>query len=340
MTPVDERPPPYPSQIFATLTAYRQTAALKTAIELEVFTAIGEGSDTAAALAARCGASERGLRILCDALVALEFLGKAGACYTLRPVAARYLDRRSTAYVGTVVGLLNAPVIAAGFADLTAAVRCGGTVLEGGGTVAPEHPLWVDFACAMAPLAGLAADALAAVLPLDATRPCRILDVAAGHGRFGIALAVRHAGAELVALDWPAVVAVAAENARAAGLGERFQTLAGDAFSVALGAGYDLALLGNFLHHFERRRCVGLLRRVRAALAPGGRAVAVDFVPDETRVSPPIAATFALTMLALTPGGDVYTFGEHADMFAEAGFARSELLALDPAPHRAVVAHV
>ena len=42
-----------------------------------------------------------------------------------------------------------------GFARLTEAVRRGGTAMPEAGTLAPEHPLWVEFARAMAPLAGM-----------------------------------------------------------------------------------------------------------------------------------------------------------------------------------------
>ncbi len=244
----------FPNLVFETLTAYRRTAALKGAIELDLFTAIAEGSATAGALAQRCRADERGVRILCDCLVALEFLQKHGERYLLTPTAAAFLDRRSPRYVGGMAGFLHSPTIAAAFADVAAAVRHGGTVVDPQGTLAPEHPVWIEFARAMAARATLTAAPLAELLALTDDRPWKVLDVAAGHGAFGIVLMQRHPTMEVVALDWPNVVQLAAENARAAGLGDRFRTLAGDAFSVELGGGYDLVLLMNFLHHFEAAR--------------------------------------------------------------------------------------
>src|SRR5438477_85342 len=157
---------------------------------------------------------------------------------------------------------------------------------------------------------------------------------AAGHGMFGITLAQANPRAEIVALDWANVLTVAEENARAAGVQDRFRTIKGNAFEVDLGAGYDLVLLPNFLHHFDVAMCEAFLRRVRAALVPGGRAVTVEFIPDESRVTPTVAASFALVMLVGTPAGDAYTFAELERMFRNAGFEGSELRELPPSFQR------
>src|SRR5204863_9150698 len=118
----------------------------------------------------------------------------------------------------------------------------------------------------------------------------------------------QYPNAEIVAQDWPNVLEVAQENARAAGVSDRYRTLPGSAFDVEFGSGYDLILLTNFLHHFDVPTCERLLRKVHAALGEGGRAVTLEFVPNEDRVTPPDQAAFSLNMLALTPGGDAYTF--------------------------------
>ena len=199
--------------------------------------------------------------------------------------------------------------------------------------------MWVDFARAMAPLAGFVAQLLANLLDADAGRPWHVLDIAAGHGLFGITLAARNPRASVVALDWANVLTVAEENARAAGVADRFRTVPGSAFTVDYGRDYDLVLLTNFLHHFDEEACVAVLRKVHAALRPGGRAVTVEMIPDENRVTPPEAATFALVMLAGTPGGDAYPFSEFERMFHRAGFARSELHPLPPGFLRAVISY-
>ena len=96
-------------------------------------------------------------------------------------------------------------------------------------------------------------------------------------------------------------------------------------------------LLTNFLHHFDAPTCEGLLRKVHSALLPGGRAVTLEFIPDEDRVSPPLVAAFSMMMLGGTAGGDAYTFSELDRMFLNAGFASNELRSIDPSLQQVVV---
>jgi 2-polyprenyl-3-methyl-5-hydroxy-6-metoxy-1,4-benzoquinol methylase len=163
--------------------------------------------------------------------------------------------------------------------------------------------------------------------------------VAAGHGLFGIAVARRYPRARVTSLDWANVLAVAGENARTEGVADRVEMLPGSAFEVAWGGPHDVVLLTNFLHHFDLATCEGLARKAHAALAPGGRLLTLEFVPDPGRVTPPPAAAFALTMLATTAAGDAYTFAEYERVFAAAGFARSEFHPLPPTTQQAIVSH-
>ena len=327
-----------PSAVFQAFLSYQKTEALRAAIDVDLFTAIGAGAGSVQEIAARCQASERGVRILADYLVVHGFLVKGDGRYALAPAAATFLDRASPACIATAIHFLASPQVMRGFGQLTTAVRTGRAAV-GEEQLAPDHPMWVEFARSMAPLARMMAELLANRLDASAAGPWKVLDIAAGHGLFGITLAMHNPKAEIVALDWKNVLAVAAENARAAGVANRFRTLPGSAFEVDYGSGYDLVLLTNILHHFDPAGCEALLGKVHRALAPGGRAVAVEMVPDESRVAPPDAAAFALVMLAGTPAGDAYTFTEYERMLRNVGFARSELLELVPSPQRAVIAY-
>jgi SAM-dependent methyltransferase len=194
--------------IWDTFTGYQRTAALKAAVELDVFTQIAAGAATIEALAARCGAAPRGVRALLNHLVADGFLTRDGE-------------------------------------------------------------------------------------------------------RYGLS---------------------------AAGVTARFRKLEGSAFDVPFGDGYDLVLFPNFLHHFDPPTCEQLLAKARAALAPGGRVVLVELVPDHDRSGPPDAVRFSLVMLASTPSGDAYPFAEYQTMFRRAGFSRVTLHDLPPSPARVVIA--
>jgi 2-polyprenyl-3-methyl-5-hydroxy-6-metoxy-1,4-benzoquinol methylase len=189
----------------------------------------------------------------------------------------------------------------------------------------------------MAPLMVPMANFIAELLGAAEARPCQVLDIAAGHGTYGITLAKRNPNARVVAVDWPAVLEVALENARAAGVADRYSIRPGSAFEVDLGEGYDIVLLTSILHHFDVPTCERLLRRVLAALKPGGLAVTLDFVPNEDRVTPPTVAAFSLTMLVSTDAGDAYTWSEYQAIFRNAGFAETTLHQVPGMPQQAMV---
>jgi len=329
---------PSPAIIFDTLNAYQRTRALKTGIELGLFTIIGEGNTASKAVAEKCGASERGTRILCDFLVISGFLTKEGNSYGLTPDSATFLDKRSPAYMGTVSEFILSPNLVENFDHLTEAVQKGGTA---GDTkpLEPDHPMWVRFARAMAPMMAMPSQLMAQLVDPTKDKKLRLLDIAAGHGLFGLAFAKQNPQVEVTAVDWPNVLEVAQENAQTAGVADRFQTKPGSAFDVDYGTEYDIVLLTNFLHHFDVGTCETLLRKVHAALKVGGRAVTLEFVPNDDRVSPPQAAAFAMMMLGMTPAGDAYTFAELDRMFRHAGFGRSELHELPPTIQRVVISY-
>ena len=314
---------PTPERFFNCINAYEQTEALKAAVELEIFTAIAEGNDTAATIAKRCGAAERGARILCDFLTIHGFLTKEGPQYALAPDSALFLNRHSPAYIGGAIEFLLTPRLREGHARLTEAVRCGGTAL-GDGSLEPENPDWVKFAEAMMPLMHMPAEIMAAELRKGGESR-KVLDIAAGHGIFGISVAKQNPAAHIYAADWKNVLEVARQNARATGVVDRYHLLPGSAFETDFGSGYDLVLVTNFLHHFDPPTCTMFMRKVHAALNPGGRAAIVELVPNTDRVTPATAAAFSMMMLATTPAGDAYTFAELESISKNAGFARTEL---------------
>jgi SAM-dependent methyltransferase len=326
-----------PALIFDTLLSYQRTAALRAGIELDLFRAIGEGPGDVISLAEQCSASERGIRILCDFLSIMGFLTKEDGHYHHSPTSAAFLDPRSPTCLASIARFLGNPVMQAPYKHLADIVRQGRTTLPGEGSVEPENPAWVEFAQSMAPMMAPLAAPLGAIVLNGLSGPKRVLDIAAGHGLFGIEVARQYPEADVVALDWAAVLEVAAANARRAGVEDRYQRLPGSAFEVDFGGPYDIVLLTNFLHHFDPFTCVQLLKKVYKSLDPGGRAAALEFVPNEDRVTPPMAAGFSLVMLATTPAGDAYTFRELESMYREAGFASVTAHPVPNGPHTVVM---
>jgi SAM-dependent methyltransferase len=326
-----------PELVLDTLVAYQRSAALRAAIEVDLFRAIGEGPGDVPSLALQCAASERGIRILCDYLTILGFLAKEDGRYRHTQTSAMFLDPRSPACIASAARFLGNAMMIEPCARLADIVRHGRTVLPGDGTVEPENPLWVEFAHGMAPMMAPLAAPLGAIVLEGLAGPVRVLDIAAGHGLFGIEIAKMNPEARITALDWPAVLEVARANAAKAGVEGRYELLPGSAFEVGYGGPYDIVLLTNFLHHFDPPTCVSLLKKVHSALKPGGLAAALEFVPNEDRVSPPFAAAFSLVMLLDTPGGDAYTFRELESMYREAGFTGITPHPVPRSPHTVVV---
>jgi 2-polyprenyl-3-methyl-5-hydroxy-6-metoxy-1,4-benzoquinol methylase len=332
-------PGPSPVQIFSTVQGYQRAFALKAAVDLDLFTAIAKGSHTAAEIATACNASERGVRILSDSLVVMGFLTKEASRYSLTADTAFFLDSRSPAYLGLAFKFLLHPAQLAHFEHLGAAVRNGGSSEEDT-TLAPNDPIWIEFARGMAPMMMPAAQAIAGILAAElSSRPsAKILDIAASHGLFGITVAQRLSKAHIYALDWANVLEVAKENAAKQGLVDRYHLLAGSAFEVDYGTGFDAILITNLLHHFTPSDNEKMLKKAHDALNPGGQVVILEFVPNDDRVSPPVPAMFSLTMLGNTPQGDAYTLAEYGTMCRNAGLESPRLIPLEPMPQSLVIA--
>jgi 2-polyprenyl-3-methyl-5-hydroxy-6-metoxy-1,4-benzoquinol methylase len=329
-------PVPNPGLIFETLMAHQRSAALRAAIDLNLFGALGQGPADADTLAGRCSASRRGMRILCDFLVIMGLITKHDGIYGHTPESALFLDPSSPASLHTTVRFLGLAEMHNTYDHLTEIVRTGHTTLPGQGSVEPDNPVWVEFAHGMAPMMAPLAAPLGGIVLQGRGDAMRVLDIAAGHGLFGIEIAKQNPQAQIVALDWARVLDVAEENARKAGVADRFHRLPGSAFEVDFGGPYDAILLTNFLHHFDSHTCIGLLKKVHAALKPGGVSATLEFVPNEDRVSPPMAAGFSLTMLMSTVAGDAYTFSELEAMHHAAGFEAVQAHPIPRSPHTVV----
>jgi 2-polyprenyl-3-methyl-5-hydroxy-6-metoxy-1,4-benzoquinol methylase len=326
---------PSPFRLFQAINAFHLTEAIRSAIELDIFTAIGAGHRTTPAIARQCGVSERGARILCDFLVVQGFLTKTGQEYALTDDSAMFLDRKSPAFMGSCTRFLLNDSLRRNLLGLSDAVRYGGATDRS--MIDPESHVWVDFARSMAPMMMMASQELAKLVLGDGRRPLKVLDIAAGHGLFGIAVLRAAASAKVTAVDWKNVLEVARENAEKFGVAGRYATIPGSIFDVDIGAGYDLVLIPNFLHHFDVPTNEKLLRKLHGALVPGGRVATLEFVPNDDRVSPPMPATFALIMLAETPAGDAYTRAELESMMSNAGFTAHEFHPMPPSPHSVLI---
>ena len=213
--------PATPAVVFDNLMAFQRTFALKAAIDLDIFRAVGQGPGDVSSIARHAKASERGTRILCDFLVVAGLLQKENGHYRHTPSSAAFLDPSSPNCLASVSRFLSNPMIRGPYEHLADIVRAGRTVLPGEGSVDPENPAWVEFAQSMAPMMAGLAGPLAALALQGRTGPMRVLDIAAGHGLFGIEIAKQNPQAHVTGLDWAPVLEVALDNAKKAGVQDR-----------------------------------------------------------------------------------------------------------------------
>jgi (2Fe-2S) ferredoxin/predicted O-methyltransferase YrrM len=303
-----------PDELVATIRAFQDSRVILTAIELDAFTAIGEGA-TAEEAAARMGADARATGMLLHALVALGLLVKRDGRFFCAPAAARHFQAGSP--FDTRVAMGHFSTLWRTWSRLTEAVRAGSAPAYD--DLADRGDEWTEpFIAAMHRIASEAAPAVVgAVGPAGVAR---MLDVGGGSGAYSIAFAKAEPGLHSEILDLPAVLAIARRHIDAAGLSGRIETRAGDLTSSTFGAGYHLVFISAICHMLSEEQNADLIRRAHAALAPGGRIVIQDFFLDPDRTSPKSAALFALNMLAGTRSGNTYTEGEYRDWMRQAGF--------------------
>jgi 2-polyprenyl-3-methyl-5-hydroxy-6-metoxy-1,4-benzoquinol methylase len=306
-----------PARIVDTLIAYWRSDALKAAIDLDLFTALGGRRRTAAQLAAQCDAEGPGLRTLCDYLASLGLLRVRRGRYSSAPDARRFLDAASPDALVAIPRFFNADPLASAFSHLARTVRHGAPPIA----ASRRERMWRTFATAALPLrrwfAGPAADAL---LKMRLVRG-RILDVGAGASPLGIELLRRTEDTSLVVQDRPSIVRVALRHARDSGVRDRVSALAGDARTVAWPGPFDLILMVNVLDYLDEDVAARILKKARAALAPAGTLAVCSPLLDESRTGPADAVAHALMLVALGAAGRAATVGETTRRLRRAGFS-------------------
>jgi ubiquinone/menaquinone biosynthesis C-methylase UbiE len=301
------------------LFAFVKSGLLRTALDLELFTHIAHGRRTAAEIAAAAQADLRAVSIVLDALVAQGLLTKEGAQYGLDPLVETMLVKDSPAYAGAFTRITLNPRLWSAIGQLTEIVRSGRvpeTMVD-----VPEHEFWVEFSEASEGISQIGANAVADQLALDPERPAELLDVAVGSGMYGFTALERYPHARLTSLDWSNVLAHARRVAERRGVADRVTWLPGSAFDAPLPtAHFDAIIMSHFLHHFSLDQNATLLRRLFAALKPGGQLLVHEFVPDDARAAHEPALLFAVIMLATTAQGNSYTFAEYRRLLEETGY--------------------
>lgn len=304
---------------------YAPPLIIEAAVKHRLFDMLSGSPKTARQLADEARASVRGVTAICNALVGLRLLARDHERYTLTPESATFLVSHKPAYHGAFFHHISTQIIPKWLA-LEKTVRTGRSVaavnFEKNGA-----EFFAEFVESIFPLSYSAAKALGEHLGIPkAKKPVNVLDLAAGSGVWGIALAEQSPQVHISAVDWPAVLAVTERIARRHGVGNRLTIIPGDLLKVRLGKNHQVATLGHILHSEGRARSRKLLKKTFDALAPGGTIAIMEFLVNHDRTDPLIALLFAVNMLVNTEEGDTFSFEEISGWLREAGFTKPRLL--------------
>jgi (2Fe-2S) ferredoxin/SAM-dependent methyltransferase len=302
-----------PDDLHDRIRGFQESRAILTALELDLFNAIGAGA-TAEEAARKMGTAPRATEMLLQALAALGLVTKRDGVFQNSPVAARYFTSGSKD--DSRLALLHTANLWKRWSGLTECVRTGSPVER----QAPATPGidWTEtFIAAMHRNAAVRSAPVVRAVGADGVR--RMLDVGGGSGAYSIAFAKANPELHAEILDLAAVGPIAGRHIAEAGVGDRVRVRVGDLRADDLGEGYDLAFVSAICHMLSPDENRDLLRRAVKALAPGGRVVVQDFILENDKTGPRTAALFALNMLVGTAGGSTYSEEEYAEWLRGAG---------------------
>ena len=333
MQPNEPAAPLTPDRIMQFAWAYAIPLTIEAAIEFRVFDQLENGPKTLEDIRNSTGASPRGLGPVLNTLVSIQLLTKdAQNRYALVPESAAFLVSNSPAFHGGIFKHITDQLLPK-WMQLRQVVRSGRPAKavnqEGDGSA-----FFQKFVEDIFPLSYPAAKALGEALAVgQSTKLIKVLDLGAGSGVWGIALAQQSPKVTVKAVDWEGVVPATRRVVSRFELADRFAFVPGDLRSADFGSGHTLATLGHILHSEGPRRSRDLLKKTFTALAPGGTIAIAEFLANDDRTGAANAMIFALNMLLNTDEGDTFTFPEIATWLAEAGFINARKLeAPGPSP--------
>jgi len=322
-----------PNRLMELSFAYAPPLIISAAAGNKVFDALEHSAKTADEVAEETGASPRALRILMNALVGLNLLkkGRQGS-YSLTPESAAFLISNK---LGTHAGFFAtiAPQLISRWLRLTDIVR------EGRPAVAVNQEtegteFFSQLVERIIPMSYPAAQKLADHLKIGKTKnEIRVLDLAAGSGIWGIALAQQSPRVRVTAVDWAGMIPTTKRITQKFDVGDRFNCVEGDILEANFGSGYDIATLGHILHSEGEERSRELLKKTFRALKPGGVIAIAEWLVNDDRTEPLPSLMFAVQMLVNTDKGDTFSFNEIKGWLQEAGFKKvRKLVAPSPSP--------
>lgn len=314
-----------PDRIMQLSWGYAPPLIIEAAVKHHLFDLLDGSPQTAQQLAKGAGASLRGVKAICNALVGLNLLARKQDRYLLTPESATFLVSSKPAYQGQFFRHVSTQLIPKWLA-LDKSVRTGRSA-QSVNSEQKGAEFFAEFVEAIFPLSYAAAKAFGEHLGVaKAKKPISVLDLAAGSGVWGIALAEQSPQVQVSAVDWPKVLAVTKKVAKRHGVANRLTGIPGDLLTAPFGKNHQVATLGHILHSEGEARSRKLLKKTFDALAPGATIAIMEFLVNKDRTDPLVGLLFAVNMLVNTEEGDTFSFEEISEWLRDAGFTKPRLL--------------
>src|SRR5881392_4099187 len=301
--------------------AYAPPLIISAAVNNKVFDTLEGGAKTVEQVKNKTGASARGLRAIMDALVGLELLKKdRQSRYSLTPESQAFLLSEKP---GTLAGF---------FGSILPWLRLTDIVRDGRPAVAVNQEtegteFFSQLVETIIPMRYPGAQKLADHLKIaKAKNQVRVIDLAAGSGIWGIAVAQNSPQVRVTAVDWAGMIPTTKRITQKFGVRDRFVFIEGDLLEANFGSGYDVATLGHILHSEGEQRGRQLLKKTFRALKSGGTIAIAEWLVNDERTQPLPPLMFAVQMLVNTEKGDTFSFNEIKGWLREAGFKKARLL--------------
>ena len=308
---------------------------LLSAVELDLFSALGAKSMSGHELQDVLQLHSRANPDFFDSLVALQFLERDGdgpeARYRNTEETAAFLDWKSPQFMGGFLEMANARLYPF-WGDLTEGLRTGrpqNEIKHSGAPVFEElykKPERLEqFMDAMAGIS--AANFQAFAEKFDFSRYQTLCDVGGATGQLSMIVAERHPHLRCTSADLPAATDIAQKKIAAAGLADRVSTKSVDFFSDPLPSA-DVITMGMILHDWNLDNKMKLIRAAYDALPAGGAFVVVENLIDDARRENVFGLMMSLNMLI--EFGEAFDFTA-ADFFGwcrEVGFRETEVIPL------------
>lgn len=320
-------------QILELMAGFRPACVIGAAADLDLWTALGEGSQTADELARRLGCDLRGLSTLLDAVAALDLLTKTDDRYSVPACLRPLLVANSS---GTLLPMLqHFANLVRGWSNLAWTAKSGIPAPRPNSIRGPEADR-ASFIAAMHSISAPMADGV--VRQLGPPQFSHLLDVGGASGTWTLAFLRAVPNSQATIFDLPDAVKQARQRLGASDLAQRVALVPGDFYRDDLPTGADFAWVSAICHQHSRAHNRQLFDKVFRVLVPGGRIAVRDMVLEPSHTQPREAALFAINMLVNTESGGCFTFDEYAEDLLAAGFCDPTLAIRHEAMNAVVIA--